>query len=457
MDEQGVVSMPFEEKSLEFKSSPTLPSKLSDGPFRLRQDSVVEQAPSSVQTDAQGRTWVDVYFATDRTRIDLTGSWVHTRLWLPVLLGVLVISMLIIGIACGVKRWVACVGTGIAFAMTVYFSQQAILGTQTLELLSRSSPIAFGTSRNETSAEAYPLHLGVSQVTLPPNHKTGQLERPSLLKLEWQEDDLKHVKLQRIQILNSQDFFGELRSNESKSALVFIHGFNVRFDDALRRTAQLSVDLEYQGVPILYSWPSRGKLQSYTQDEANVGWTVPHLEAFLLDLREKGNLKSIHVVAHSMGNRALLGAVERLGLKQPVGEPLLSRVVMAAPDVDSLEFQNRFSQLLQKVSSATTVYGSKNDRALMLSESLHGYDRLGLVSDHFGSQANVEMIDTSPLDLSALGHSYYGEIPLVIDDMKAFFATQFSARERPWLKSQQGTANRLVWRFSETLNNDIRK
>lgn len=404
--------------------------------------------------DSDGKNWIRVYFATDRTRLDLNGSWIRLRLWLPVLFGVLLASLLGIGIVAGVQRVVAIPGVIAAMMLTVYFTQHAYLGTKYLSLISKSTPIAFGSSRLSEYSGDYPLHLGVSQVTLPPNHVPGTLERPSILKLEWDEDENKHVVLQSISTLDPVIFFKDIQAKQRDSALVFIHGYNVSFDDALRRTAQLTADLKYEGIPILYSWPSRANTLSYTRDEANVGWTVPHLEQFLVDLRQKGNLKQIHVIAHSMGNRALLGAIERIGLRDDHREPVLSRVVMAAPDVDALEFKNRYAGLVQRVAGATVVYGSRNDRALMLSEQIHGYDRLGLVSSEFASRDNVDMIDTSPLDLSMLGHSYYGENPVVINDIKAFFREQPRASLRPWLRIDTSqTPERIVWRFQPDTTN----
>ena len=37
-----------------------------------------------------------------------------------------------------------------------------------------------------------------------------------------------------------------------KDAFVFIHGFNVAFEDAVMRTAQIAYDLGFDGAPILY-------------------------------------------------------------------------------------------------------------------------------------------------------------------------------------------------------------
>jgi esterase/lipase superfamily enzyme len=401
------------------------------------------------QIDSLGRVWTRVYFATDRSMLELNSVWIYARLWMPVAFGLMIaVGLGLYFIVRSRQVWSA-VGTLVSLGAALYFTHSAVVGTGAIWQLSRSSDIAFGTNRSTHSGD-YPLHLGFSDVTIPPDHRPGEFERPQLIRMEWKEDDLKHVVLQRVEVMPHDEFFADLQQADKKSALVFIHGFNVRFDDALRRTGQLAVDLEYTGIPILYSWPSQGKTISYTKDEANVGWTVPHLEQFLVDLRIKGNLKQIHVVAHSMGNRALLGMAERLGLRDTFQEPLIARAVMAAPDVDSLEFQNRFAKPLKRVAKATTVYGSRHDRALLLSESIHGYDRLGLVSEEFRSIENVDMVDTTPLDLSMLGHSYYGSHPVVLDDIKAFFRNQASASVRPWLRPdpKSGQAN-IVWRFAE--------
>lgn len=409
-------------------------------------------APQAVNTefDSIGRRWVRVYFATDRNRLDLNGSWVYVQLWLPVTAGFLVSLLLLFGILAGVRRSLATVGMIAGLIVTSYFAHKAVIGTQYVRMLAESSQVAFDSKRYTSRAGSYPLHLGVSDVTLPPDHDPGKLERPSLLKMEWKEDDTKHVALQSVQIMQSQAFFDDLKQSGKESALIFIHGYNVRFDDALRRTAQISADLEYHGIPILYSWPSYGKTILYSRDENNVSWTVPHLETFLLDLKAQSGVQQIHVIAHSMGNRALLGVVERLGLRGNVGKAL-SRVVMAAPDVDSSEFHDRFCGFLGKVSQATVIYGSKNDRALLLSESIHGNDRLGLVSNAMFSDDCVDMIDTTPLDMSMLGHSYYGSNPVVMGDMKAFLSNQYLAKNRPWLQAENLlTPGRVVWRFVPT-------
>ena len=112
----------------------------------------------------------------------------------------------------------------------------------------------------------------------------------------------------RIRESNRASFFDKLSSRIAKShrkeAFVFVHGFNVTFEDAARRTAQLAYDLGFKGAPILYSWPSKGSLFSYAADEATIDWTVPHLKEFLEEIAFKSGAEVLHIIAQSMGNRA---------------------------------------------------------------------------------------------------------------------------------------------------------
>src|SRR5690606_23630298 len=63
------------------------------------------------------------------------------------------------------------------------------------------------------------------------------------------------------------------RPGEKRQVLMFIHGFNNSFDEAIRKTAQLAADLELvdcegreRGVPIAYTWPSASSVFGYLAD-----------------------------------------------------------------------------------------------------------------------------------------------------------------------------------------------
>src|SRR5262249_32675638 len=66
-----------------------------------------------------------------------------------------------------------------------------------------------------------------------------------------------------------------------RQAFVFVHGYNVSFDNALRRTAQLAHDLRFDGAAFLYSWPSHGEFGAYEEDQKNSLGSVHDLRQFL--------------------------------------------------------------------------------------------------------------------------------------------------------------------------------
>ena len=80
------------------------------------------------------------------------------------------------------------------------------------------------------------LELGTCQVSVPKDHQVGALESPSVLRLEFREDPERHVVLQNVECRPAEDFYRELRTcvdrSADKEAFVFIHGFNVGFEEA---------------------------------------------------------------------------------------------------------------------------------------------------------------------------------------------------------------------------------
>jgi esterase/lipase superfamily enzyme len=66
-----------------------------------------------------------------------------------------------------------------------------------------------------------------------------------------------------------------------KQAFVFVHGFNVGFDAAAYRTAQIVYDLGFDGAPVFYSWPSRGGIKEYEYDQNSARQARAHLRSFL--------------------------------------------------------------------------------------------------------------------------------------------------------------------------------
>lgn len=159
--------------------------------------------------------------------------------------------------------------------------------------------------------------------------------------------------------------------------LVYVHGFNNSYEDALERAMKLS-RLYYQGVPVVvFSWPSRNRAVSYTYDEDSTAWTQDHFDALLTELSLVSS--DITVVGHSMGNRVLLRGLLRLDGDPGARSTAVRKVVLASPDIDRhlVLRNNGMLDTILKHGSQVVIYASVSDRPLRGSRAVHGYARLG--------------------------------------------------------------------------------
>jgi esterase/lipase superfamily enzyme len=269
----------------------------------------------------------------------------------------------------------------------------------------------------------------------------GAVERPSIFRFEFQENPQKHVVLLNVCREEPDEFFSKLRNRVShsarKEAFVFVHGFNVTFEAAAQRTAQLAYDLKFDGAPIFYSWPSQGGLLQYAVDETNVAWTVPHLKEFLTSVAQQSGAASVHLIAHSMGNRALTSALQTLSYEMKDQRPMFNEVVLTAPDIDADIFRRDIAPAIVKTAERVTLYASSNDEALALSKTVHGYPRAGESGDNMVIVDGVDTIDVSLVDTSLLGHSYYGSNHTVLADLLDLVNSRKAPNERQWLRPMQ--------------------
>jgi hypothetical protein len=211
-------------------------------------------------------------------------------------------------------------------------------------------PVFYGTTRARTAGSEFygtqraSLKYGMAVESVPTERRIGDIPRPSIWTL-YREDPAKHYLLRKVEERSAEEFAAEAKqhmaSGGSDEGFVFVHGFNVTFTDAVHRTAQIAADLNFGGAPMLFTWPSKGKLspRGYTMDETEAEWTAPYLAAFLRTVAAIGASK-VHLIAHSMGNRVLTAALRRLreAGAAPVGA--FSELVLTAPDIDTDTFLN---------------------------------------------------------------------------------------------------------------------
>jgi esterase/lipase superfamily enzyme len=331
-------------------------------------------------------------------------------------------------IACLVRNVIA---TLIAIGLLLLLGGEVVFG----DAPARPRPVVtrpvFGDDRGKMS-------YGECDVSIPKDHKMGHLESPSIYKFEFSPDPNKHVALLTVESFRRQGFFmeidREMYATDQPSAFVFLHGYNVSFADAARRTAQLAYDLDFKGIPLFFSWPSRGEAVDYAVDETNAKWTVPDLAKFLRDLAERTRVRSIYLIAHSMGNRCMTEALERLAAEDGGIPKTIDQVVMTAPDVDADTFRRWIPKYLRE-QRRFTLYASSVDKALHWSEMLHHYPRAGDSGDGLVIVPPMDTIDASAVDTSFLGHSYYGDDKTVPSDLYYLIRDRKPPSERFGLKA----------------------
>jgi esterase/lipase superfamily enzyme len=295
--------------------------------------------------------------------------------------------------------------------------------------------VFYGTDRRPTGhsspgrvygADRGGISYGTCEVSVPRDHRMGKMEISWGLK-DRDPSPATHVLVLSVSPLGADAFFGGLRgAAQGKPAFVFIHGYNVAFDDAVRRTAQMAYDMGFEGIPVTYSWASQGSAVDYLADERAVEKTVPRLRQFLADVAARSGASVVHLVAHSMGNRALLGALDGIGAAK------FGEVVSAAPDVDADVYRETAGRI-RGVAARLTLYASSNDRALLASKEVHRGPRAGDSGEGIVVAPGLESIDVSAADTSLLGHSYYGESASVVSDLGLLLRERRGAAQRPGL------------------------
>jgi esterase/lipase superfamily enzyme len=259
----------------------------------------------------------------------------------------------------------------------------------------------------------------------------GDLETPTWWSFSVLANAGGYVTLTRVGYEDRGAFFQDVHaavaSSATKSAFVFIHGYNVSFEDAARRTAQMAYDLGFDGAPILYSWPSQGKTQEYPADEDSVQWTVEHLRAFLIDVAQKSGAQRVQLIAHSMGNRALLNALDQLA--ETHSTVRFREVVLAAPDIDADIFR-QLSAAICSQSGRVTLYASSADLALTASQQFHKYSRAGESGKNIVVLSGIDTIDATRVDTGFLGHSYFADNRSILADVFSLFRYDLPAQSR---------------------------
>ncbi|MGH7936575.1 MAG: alpha/beta hydrolase, partial [Chthoniobacterales bacterium] len=186
-----------------------------------------------------------------------------------------------------------------------------------------------------------------------------------------------------------------VRATPKKQVLVFVHGFNNQFEDAVFRFAQIVHDSRAEAVPVLFTWPSKGSVFAYGYDRESANYSRYALEDGLRALAKIPEVGEIIVLAHSMGNWVTLEALRQMAIRDGKVAEKIRNVLLAAPDVDVDLAREQIMAMGPRTRRPNFIlFAAKDDRALAISRKLWGEPRLGSIDpdqDSCGSSpANQE-------------------------------------------------------------------
>jgi esterase/lipase superfamily enzyme len=324
-------------------------------------------------------------------------------------------------------------------------------------------PLWYGTNRKPNDAadlakgfsgeRDQQIHYGTCQVSVPKSHKIGSIGSSWWERLKTRTDDRLKLDPSSLRALNGEDCWVDIRHALQEHAagermgLVFIHGFNVSFEAAALRAAQIGFDLQVPGITAFYSWPSKGKLMGYPADEASIQASERFITQFLVDFVTNSGAEQVHLMAHSMGNRGLLRSIQRIAQQvQSQSNIHFGQIFLAAPDEDPDVFQDLAVEY-QKVATRTTLYISSKDKALASSGLIHNEPRAGF-SPPITIVPGVDTVEVSNIDLTLLGHGYYGDARPVLQDMHDLLVQNTAPEQRFGLRKVALEQQKFYWMIS---------
>jgi esterase/lipase superfamily enzyme len=249
------------------------------------------------------------------------------------------------------------------------------------------------------------LSYATITIAVPPSHVPGQIEAPASppgdpsANFVVRDADYLDGDKAFVQALNSQLM---KRPKGSRRMFVFIHGYNTLFADAVYRASQLAHDSKFTGVPVLFTWASRGKLGDYVYDNNSATAARDSLE-HVLRLALASDAERVDIIAHSMGNWVTVESLRQMRISGDLRNMnKIGLIVLAAPNIDLAVFKSQMSRFAG-VHKTFFIVLSKDDKALGFSSFLAGGE------SRVGADANVQ-------DLTALGATVIDLTDVKADD-----------------------------------------
>ena len=260
-------------------------------------------------------------------------------------------------------------------------------------------------------------------VSIPPDsaRRIGEVQWPDRVP----GDPAKNFVTLKAETIDLEEARAIVRKEAAKyrprRVLLFVHGYNNRFDDAVYRFAQIVHDSKAPAAPVLFTWPSRASLLAYGYDRESATYSRDALERVLAALAAYPNIDEVSVLAHSMGNWVTLEALRQMAIRDRRIPKKIANVMLAAPDVDVDVFRTQI-QAMGEPRPHFTLFVSTDDRALAVSRRVWGSrSQLGAINPNVEpyksalEKARLDVVDLSEVQTSdKLAHGKFAESPEVV-------------------------------------------
>lgn len=256
-------------------------------------------------------------------------------------------------------------------------------------------------------------------VTIPPNHVIGQLERPERLPPDPRTE---FAVVNPVIYGTDGAFVAEMnralakRPRSDQKILLFVHGYNSTASDAILRLAQFVEDTGYTGVPVLFTWASAASLSRYVYD-LNSALVARGKIAEMATLLARTRATDIDVFAHSMGSFLTMEGLVDAAHEGTLGtRATINHIMLASPDIDIDLFRTQLAQLPHPIVERIYLLVSADDAALRMSRRIAGgVPRVGASDAAELEKLGVTVIDLSQISDSSSGsHSKFAGSPEVV-------------------------------------------
>lgn len=273
-----------------------------------------------------------------------------------------------------------------------------------------------------TGERADDLSLTEITVSIPPekNRSVGQVQWPKRLPADPQRD-FTTVNVRELPNKTGPTEWLGKHMPKNKRMLIFVHGFNNRYEDAVYRYAQIVHDSKADVAPVIFTWPSRASVFGYNYDKESTNYSRDALEDLLRRAAQNPQVGEITIMAHSMGTWLAVEALRQMAIRDGRVAPKITSVILASPDLDVDVFGKQWAAMGAHPPKFT-IFVSRDDRALNLSRRISGnVDRLGQIDPTVEPyRTRLEKAGITVLDLTALksgdslNHGKFAESPDVV-------------------------------------------